>query len=278
MKNFLRGTVAIAVLGLVSPVGAADLAARPFTKAPAYVAAGYDWGGFYIGANGGWASSRTCWDFVGVPGVPLPVVPEGCHHADGGVVGGQIGYNFQAGAFVFGLEAQGDWADLKGSNDPAAFPGTTNRTRIDALGLFTGRVGYAWNSALLYLKGGAAVVHDRYDFGLTGGAPLASTDETRWGGTVGAGPEYGFAPNWSVGVEYDHVFLDRRDATFGPSLLSAAGVVESIGQNLDMVTARINYRWAAPSLRSTDPLNGSICAAKAFALFARMQRPQPTTG
>lgn len=207
----------------------------------------YDWSGFYIGANGGWGSAHTCWDFVGVPGLRMPTVGEGCHDATGGVVGGQVGFNFQSGSYVFGLEAQGDWANLRGSNDPAAFPGTTNRTELDGFGLFTARVGYAWNNVLAYVKGGAAVVHDRYDFRFTGAAaPLAVTSDTRWGGTVGAGLEYAFSPNWSVGIEYDHAFLGRRDETFGPSPLSAAGVIESVKQDLDLVTVRVNYRWGGP--------------------------------
>ena len=64
---------------------------------------------------------------------------------------------------------------------------------------------------LFYVKGSAAVTGDKYDaFSGRTGALLASADETRWGGTVGAGLEYGFAPNWSVGVEYDHLFMGTR--------------------------------------------------------------------
>ena len=83
------------------------------------IAAVYDWSGFYIGANGGWGSSRNCWDFVSPPAVRSP---EGCHDATGGTVGGQVGYRWQAGTFVFGLEAQGNWADFTGSNVSQLFP------------------------------------------------------------------------------------------------------------------------------------------------------------
>ena len=75
----------------------------------------------------------------------------------GGVVGGQIGYRWQTGGWVFGLEAQGDWANLRGDNVSLLFPAFVNRSRLDAFGLFTGQVGYAWNNALFYVKGGAAV-------------------------------------------------------------------------------------------------------------------------
>ena len=82
MKKFLLGTVAL--VAFAAPAAAADLAARPYTKAPAMIAAVYDWSGFYVGANGGWGSSRKCWDFV-TPGGAF-VGAEGCHDATGCVV------------------------------------------------------------------------------------------------------------------------------------------------------------------------------------------------
>ena len=90
---------------------------------------------------------------------------EGCHNASGATAGGQVGYRWQSAAWVFGLEAQGNWADLSGSNasQVAIFAGIANRSRIDAIGLFTGQVGYSWNAFLLYVKGGAAVTRDKYD-------------------------------------------------------------------------------------------------------------------
>ena len=97
---------------------------------------------------------------------------EGCHDATGGTAGGQIGYRWQAGAWVFGVEAQGNWADFKGRNASLVdFGGRrriTNRTSIDAFGLFTGQVGYAFNNVLLYVKGGAAVTDSRFQGVVTG--------------------------------------------------------------------------------------------------------------
>src|ERR1700674_2934860 len=96
MKKFLLATVGLVVLGMAAPASAADLAARPYTKAPPMVAAIYDWSGFYIGANGGWGSSHKCWDITNFPGATVvPTFREGCHDATGGVVGGQIGYRWQ---------------------------------------------------------------------------------------------------------------------------------------------------------------------------------------
>src|SRR5438128_12200484 len=164
MKKVFLSTVAL--IAFAAPAAAADLAARPYTKAPpAPVAVVYDWSGFYIGANGGWGSSHKCWDFVTPAGAFIAA--EGCHDATGGTAGGQIGYRWQASSWVFGLEAQGNWADLKGSNTSLIVPGGVfvaapppppgNRSKIDAFGLFTGQIGYAWNNVLWYVKGGAAV-------------------------------------------------------------------------------------------------------------------------
>jgi outer membrane immunogenic protein len=106
MKKILLGSVGLVALCLSSPASAADLAARPYTKAPPpMVAPIYDWSGFYIGVNGGGGSSHKSWDFVD-PATGL-LVPEGSHNTTGGTVGGQIGYRWQAASWVFGLEAQG---------------------------------------------------------------------------------------------------------------------------------------------------------------------------
>ena len=124
--------------------------------------------------------------------------------------------------------------------------GAQDRTRIDAFGLITGQVGYAWNNVLAYVKGGAAVVSDKYDIFATPGGPLfASGNETRWGGTVGAGLEIGFAPNWSVGFEYDHIFLDDRNVTLTP-VGGGVGTPLHIRQDVDIGTVRVNYRFGGP--------------------------------
>jgi outer membrane immunogenic protein len=259
MKKFLLVTIGLVGLGAAAPASGADLAARPYTKAPPPMAAIYDWSGFYIGGNGGWGSGRKCWDFISPAGA---LIPEGCHDATGGVAGGQIGYRWQTAGWVFGIEGQGDWADLRGSQISTAFPEFTNRSRIDAFGLITGQVGYAWNNVLFYFKGGAAVTGDRYDVLTTAGNVLATNrlDETRWGGTVGVGFEYGFAPNWSVGVEYDHLFMERRNVTFtNNGFFGPAGTLfenERIRQDVDLVTARINYRWGGGPIWGGGPTIG----------------------
>jgi len=240
MNKLLLVTASLVALGAAAPAVAADLAARPYTKAPPMVQAAYDWSGFYIGLNGGGGTSHKCWDLVGVGA-------EGCHDASGGTVGGQVGYRWQTGPVVFGLEAQGNWADFSGDNI-SAVTGDRNRTRIDAFGLFTGQVGYAFSNALLYVKGGAAVVNDKYSvFGVPGDALLGSANETRWGGTVGVGAEYAFAPNWSLGLEYDHMFLGTQTIAFTTPAGAAFGS-DNIRQDVDIFTARVNYRFGGPAI------------------------------
>ncbi|QAU46825.1 outer membrane protein [Bradyrhizobium guangzhouense] len=234
-KNLLLAAVSLVAISATAPALAADLAARPYTKAPAMIATVYDWSGFYIGINGGGASAHSSWDQT----APL-VGGEGSHNATGGTVGGQVGYRVQSGQWVFGLEGQGNWADFTGDNTSALLA-QRNRTKIDSFGLITGQVGYAWNNVLVYAKGGAAVVGVKNEvFSTATGASLGSNSDTRWGGTVGAGLEFGFAPNWSVGVEYNHIFLSDKDVTF-------AGLkTDRIRQDVDMGLVRLNYKFGGP--------------------------------
>jgi len=235
-------------LGLVTSASAADMAvkARPVV-APVLM---YDWSGFYVGLNGGGGWSRKCWDFITPAGTF--VAADGCHDATGGTIGGQIGYRWQAASWVFGLEAQGNWADLHGRNQSLAFPVFNNDTRINAFGLFTGQVGYAMNNALFYVKGGAAVVDDRYRIlsTATGVQVSNNVDDARWGAVVGVGLEYGFAPNWSAAIEYDHIFLGNRNYAFtNNGVLAPAGTAfgnDRIRQDVDLLTVRVNYRWGGP--------------------------------
>src|SRR5882672_2334290 len=241
MKKFLLATIGLAALvGMAAPASAADMAVK---ARPAPVLAPiYDWTGFYIGANGGWGQNRSCWNFVDPLGVAFA---EGCRERSGGLAGGQIGYRWQANQWVFGLEAQGDWADLTSTRVSVINPTLSTRAKTDGIGLFTGQIGYAWNAALLYVKGGAAVTSNRFSiFNNITGIELAAASSTRWGGTVGVGFEYGFAPNWSFGVEYDHLFLGDANNSFSIVNPNVVGVLNSrITQDVDMVTLRVNYRF-----------------------------------
>jgi outer membrane immunogenic protein len=96
---------------------------------------------------------------------------------------------------------------------------------------------------LFYVKGGGAVVGDKYgNFVTDTGVPVTHASETRWGGAVGAGLEFGFVPGWSLGVEYDHLFLGSRDLTFTGQFLDTV----RIKQDIDMGLVRLNYRFGGP--------------------------------
>ncbi len=244
MKKVLLVTASLIALGAAAPAVAADLAARPYTKAPAYVAAVYDWSGFYIGANGGWGSSRNSWDFLPLAGGSAS---EGSNNGNGGTIGGQVGYRWQAGTWVFGVEAQGNWADFKGSNVSLFNNAFRNESKTNAFGLFTGQVGYAANNFLLYVKGGAAVTSNSYrSYNIATNTLAGSTsDDTRWGGTIGVGAEYAFAPNWSVGLEYDHLFMQDKNYTFTQPN-GAFFANDRVRQDVDLVTGRLNYKFGGP--------------------------------
>jgi len=250
--------IALLIAGAAIPIvfsggaaSAADLPqAQPY-KAPALVAPlMYNWSGFYIGANGGYGWSNQCIDLTAINGIGN-VFAEGCKSAGGGLIGGQVGYRWQAGQFVFGLEGQGDWANIRNSRaslDPN-LAGDTWKSTLNGLGLFTGQIGYAVNEVLFYGKGGAAV--GSQNFGLYN--TLTSTgivyaSRTRWGGVVGVGMEYGFAPNWSAGIEWDYLWRVSDSTTWlTPTLAPAVTTVTTNTKtDVNLLTLRVNYRFGGP--------------------------------
>jgi outer membrane immunogenic protein len=200
-----------------------------------------------VGANGGYGRAHDCFNVAGLFGV---FFDDLCHDAGGGVAGGQVGYRWQFGGapMVWGLEAQGDWASLRGSHVSFIDPTVTNRTELQGFGLFTAQLGYALNNVLFYIKGGAAVTSDRYEeIATTGGGVLGSVSQTRWGGTAGAGAEYAFTPNWSAAFEYDRLFMGTRNFTFvGPAGIPFAN--KQITRDVDLFTVRVNYKFGGPVL------------------------------
>jgi outer membrane immunogenic protein len=231
-------------LGLVAPAFAGDLPAAQYSASASYIPIYYDWSGFYLGANGGYGLAHDC---LRVGSSSGNLLDEGCHDGNGGIVGGQVGYRWQFGGapMVFGLEAEGDWANLRGSHVSFLDPTITNRTELNGFGLFTAQFGYALNNVLFYLKGGAALTSDRYeDLSTFGGTVLGAVSQTRWGGTAGLGAEYGFTPNWTAGLEYDHLFMGGRNFNLAGPLGFVA--TEQITRDVDLFTARVIYKFGGP--------------------------------
>ena len=232
MKKLLLATAALVALGATAPALAADMAARPrYAKEPPPIAAPiYNWTGFYIGVHLGAAFGNDN-TFNGL------VASNNDARFLGGVQGG-FDYQF-APNWVLGIEAQYSW--LNGDAITAAFPNGyvyTNDRR--GIGSVTGRLGYTWGPALLYVKGGYAFADNNESLFL-GGAPVAySFDGNHQDGyTVGAGFEYMFAQNWSGKVEYQYYdFGSSRFVT--PAALAPFG---SFRNDEHTVKAGINYRF-----------------------------------
>jgi outer membrane immunogenic protein len=229
--------VALVALGATVPALAADLAARPYTKAAPYVPQPiYNWTGFYIGGHLGGAFSSDN-NFNGlVTG----------NNGNGRFLGGvQVGGDYQfAPNWVLGIEGQYSW--LANNNGGVIFPGGftyTNNQR--GLGSVTGRVGYTWGPALLYVKGGYAFSDNNENVTL-GGAPIAFAFDSdhKNGYTVGAGVEYMFAQNWSAKVEYQY-YNFGKSRFIAPAALAPFG---SFTTDDHVVKAGLNYRfnWGGP--------------------------------
>jgi outer membrane immunogenic protein len=232
MKKLLLGTAAL--IAFAAPALAADLPARPYTKAPVYTApaAVYNWTGFYIGGHIGGAFAGN----------------NSLQGSDGRFLGGvQGGFDYQfATNWVLGAEAQYSWL-ANGNNGGVTFPGATVVTgNSDQLGSVTGRLGYTWGPTLLYAKGGYAW-RDNNNIGVTvAGVPAAFTTDGghKDGYTVGGGLEYMFAPSWSAKVEYQYYNFGSTTFTGGPAPIIGA----RFRDDEQTVKAGINYRfgWGGP--------------------------------
>ncbi len=201
---------------------AADLPRAMPTKAPAYVPAAYNWTGFYAGLNGGYGWGRSRWSSFGNSSDP-----------SGGMVGGTFGYNWQAlgSPWVFGIEGDIDWSDMRGTFTNAACPAGCE-TRNNWLGTVRGRVGYAWDRVMPYITGGLAVGDIEANQ-----AGFAKQGDTNAGWTVGAGVEAAIVGNWTAKVEYLHVDLGSTDCT------TACAVPTRVGFHSDLVRAGVNLRF-----------------------------------
>jgi outer membrane immunogenic protein len=269
MKRVVIAT--LASIGCTASAFAADLPARRAPPAPYIAVPVFTWTGFYAGVNAGYGFSDNNRNGVGTftatPGSlsgPLAgytgVVTNGFgdRNNDGFVGGGQIGYNYQIGNWVIGLEADAQWADMnhdrRGSfvtlTPPVAgFVGGRNADLggIDWFGTVRGRVGYAWDRLLVYGTGGLAYggADDHDDtFGFRG-----RSDDIRTGFTAGGGVEYAFTPNWTAKIEGLYVNLDRNRSNGFVGTVDGAPVFTTVlGRNRNdtefgVVRAGLNYKF-----------------------------------
>jgi len=212
MKKALLTAVSLVALGM-APAFAADLPARTYTKAPVAVAAINNWSGFYLGAMGGYAQENS--STTGT--------------MSGALAGGTLGYNWQTGAVVFGLEADAAWADVSAT---AGIPGLVAVTaKVQDLGTVRGRIGYAFDQVLIYGTGGYAWADTKLTATVLGAS--ASESHVLNGWTAGAGVEVMFAPKWSLKAEYLY-----RSFT-GTNFFN----VPSGNLNLNSVQVGVNYHF-----------------------------------
>ncbi|HEY5216550.1 MAG TPA: outer membrane protein [Pseudolabrys sp.] len=223
MTRTIRTGIAAAAL-LLAPIAAqaADLR-QPSYKSPAYVAPAYaSWTGFYVGLNAGYGFGKSNWDF-----------PASTNSPKGVLAGGTIGYNFQTGTWVWGVEGDFDYSGMKGTSDCA--PGVTCETKNSWLGTARARLGYAgWNNWLPYITGGLAMG----DIKATNSA-RTSANKTKMGYTLGAGVEYAMWSNWSVKLEYLYVDLGKFDC----GIACSTTVPDNVSFKANIVRAGLNYRF-----------------------------------
>lgn len=216
----------VAAMALLVSLGRASAADLPVPAAPpAYypTTAAYNWGGGYIGINGGYAFGQSQWGSD--PFNPSGLSSTGNFNVNGGLAGVTAGVSGQWGAFVLGVEGDFDWQGLRGTSNSAfctslitstatnvsgsplvaTAAGLSCKTASNWLGTLRARFGYAWDRVLVYGTAGGAGAN--VETALTG-LPYQNNAEFGW--TVGGGLEWAFAENWTFKVEY--LFVDLANA------------------------------------------------------------------
>jgi outer membrane immunogenic protein len=255
MLKATLGAVALCTAVTIQGAFGADMPVK--APAPAPVVAVFSWTGFYIGGHVGWGWGDTDSTVLEATNTFFPQGTVNPSSFDGLLGGGQIGFNYQTGQFVFGVEAEGTWGSLAGDSVHTAvlLANREARTHIDGQWMVTlaGRFGVAVGTSLFYVKGGAAWA----DLGATtnsintlNGAigQTVSGSETRSGWIIGGGLEHSFGGNWSAKIEYN--FLD-----FGTSTVTRSGtnfltglpvsVQRDADTQIQVVKFGINYRFGA---------------------------------
>jgi outer membrane immunogenic protein len=252
MKKIYAAVVAVSTLAIGGPAIAADMA----LKAPPPPPAAYSWTGWYVGLNAGGSFGRAA-DSSTFFAPPIPFSSTSSN-LDGFVGGGQIGYNWQSGTAVFGLEA-----DIQGTSEsgtanssipfvfPALAPPTTaslsDNEKLPWFGTVRGRIGITPSPTwLLYVTGGLAYgeIKSAETITIPGVGTAAggfSTDRAGW--TLGAGAEASIGGNWTAKIEY--LYLDF--GTFTNTLVTGLPVVNPLTLTThvtdNIVRVGLNYRF-----------------------------------
>jgi outer membrane immunogenic protein len=226
------GLVVLAALMIPVAAGAADMRVKaPLAPPPPPP---FSWTGFYIGGElgGAWANGTVTDSLFG-----LSVSSD---HS--GFIGGPVvGFNYQASNIVFGVEGDFDWTSLSatGNGVPTRIGTLQASANTDWVSSLTGRIGYAADRALLYVKGGGGWVRNTASItNLSTGASVSASN-TNSGWLIGGGLEYAFASNWSAKVEFDYLKLD----SFSWNSVLFPAETFTASRNISMFKAGINYRF-----------------------------------
>jgi len=240
-RLFLAGLAVAALFG--GSVNAADLA--PVYRSPPPVIAYFTWTGCYVGGNVGFLWASRAWKDE-IPGDPLFGTDFGSYTAGGVLGGAQAGCNYQVGGWVFGLQGDYDWSGGGGHNTPSALFAPfalTDQSQVESLASVTGRVGYAWDRFLGYVKAGGAREQSNYTL-FVAGVTAATASEMRGGWTIGIGGEYAFL-DWLTGfIEYDYYNFGTTTNTFVCATCGLAVVAApfNITTNINAVKAGLNFK------------------------------------
>lgn len=236
MKKIALATTALFILS-AGAASAADLAARPYTKAPVAVPV-FSWTGCYVGAQVGWqGKSDHTREYFTATGA-YNGFDQG-FDTSGVVGGGHAGCNYQMNNFVIGLEGDIEGADVTGGYRLANGNGTDFSVRWQ--GSIRGRAGVAFDRVLLYVTGGAAFADLRYTYF----TPLVRESFTNGvtGWTAGVGVEYALNQNWSVRGEYR--FTDYGSVT-NNSLVAFPGFTYRHDPEFHQARVGVSYRFGGP--------------------------------
>jgi outer membrane immunogenic protein len=222
------------VFALAAMTAQAARAADIPVKAPAVPVdanAPFSWTGLYLGINGGYAWGSSSWDDAAIG------LGSGNFGVNGGLVGGQLGYNWQHGPLVLGVETDADWLNASGSLAGGGIctvvGGGACQTSQSWIGTTRGRIGYAFGRWMPYVTAGAAYG----DIKVTDA--FGSQSATQLGWSAGGGLEVGFLGNWSAKLEFLH--LDLGTASFFDA--ASGGKTLSVPVKDDLVRAGISYHW-----------------------------------
>src|SRR5689334_23690514 len=247
--------VTAAVTALSGSAFAADMALKQAPRAP-MPAAVFSWTGCHVGAHVGWGWGKANFDesqvssggTLNTDGTP----GSGGVTTSGAVFGGQLGCDYQfSGQWVIGVEGMAAGTDINGTaTDPGGINfigGNTNTVTVkeDFLASVTGRLGYAFNDTLWYVRGGAAWTHDRWNLSNTANSFLYGNTivgQSRTGWTIGGGVEWAFLPNWTAFVEYDFYDFGSKNLVSNVPFDDTYNL-HSGRQNVNVVKVGLNYRF-----------------------------------